>query len=82
MMQMVVGKELWLSLLLMMLKVLLLLLVYLVVLRVSSTAIHICQFGELRSPIVQVREILILKGEKCNKHGLFLLLFLKLLIIW
>lgn len=44
----------WLNMLL------LLLLVYLVVLRVSSTAVHICQFGELRSPIVQVREILIL----------------------
>ena len=55
MMQMVVGKELWLSLLLMMLKVLLLLLVYLVVLMFSS-AVHVGQLGKLRSPIVQIRE--------------------------
>jgi len=55
-MMMLLLSLMWLNMLLL----LLLLLVYLVVLRVSSTAIHICQFGELRSPIVQVREILIL----------------------
>ena len=38
----------------------LLLLVYLVVLRLSSTSVHIGQLGELRTPVVQIRKILIL----------------------
>ena len=38
-----------------------LLLVYLVVLGLRSAAVHIGQFGELRTPVVQIREILILR---------------------
>ena len=41
-----------------------LLLVYLVVLGLRSTAVHVGQFGELGTPIVQIREILILWRTK------------------